>query len=255
MITRLATMAMILAAPILFSPVNAFGADWLAKNMNLQYDNGRGTASASQAVFHIEDQDFSFTDASFDISWGADQLVIERPTDSFKYTVETSFLKNVKTAEVSALNFEAIPGKIDFGVDHARLEKVKGTTVLDTTTLVCQSARGDGPVDACIDYTRFNSDGVETESVNVKAASLSITKGKLNFSVDLKGVGKIKGEGSASHDAATKTVKIKITQVKLSFISVTGQFFNQLENIKSDMIRVERPYIYVTYGKKEEALH
>lgn len=256
MITRLASMAMVLAAPILFTPNNAHAADWLAKNMNLQYDNGQGTATASRAQFKIEEQNFDFTDASFDISWGADQLVIERPQDSFRYTIETSFLKDVKTAQVEALNFEAAPGKIDFGVQHARLEKIKDTTVLDATTLVCQSAaREENPVDACIDYTRLNSDGVETESVNIKAASLAITRGKLNFTVDLKGIGKIKGEGSASHDAATQTVKIKINQVKLSFISVTGQFFGQLENIKSDMIRVERPYIYVTYGKKEEPAH
>lgn len=256
MITRLASMAMIIAAPILFIPNKANAADWLAKNMNLQYDNGQGTATASRAQFKIEDQNFDFTEASFDISWGADQLVIERPLDSFKYNIETSFLKDVRSAKVEALNFEAIPGKIDFGVKYARLEKIKDTTVLDPTTLICQSSvKSDSPVDACIDYSRFNSDGVETSSVNVKAASLSITRGKLNFTVNLKGIGKIKGDGSASHDAATQTIKIKINQVKLSIISVTGQFFGQLENIQSDMIRVERPYIYITYGKKEEPTH
>lgn len=238
-----------------FLAPGAHAADWLVNNMNLDYSNGSGTASATRALFHVEDQTYDYTDATFDVRWSADQLVIERPVDSFSYSVETSFLKDVLTARVAGLNFEAVPGKVVFGVTSAALDKVKGDMSVDRTALLCQSTGKNetSPVDACISYTRFTSAGVDTEDVSVKEASLSITKGKMNFAVNLKGIGNIKGEGTAAHDAASKTLTLKISKVKLSILDVTGQFFSQLKDIKSDMIRVERPYIYIDYAKKEEA--
>lgn len=248
--TRAAMLALALSIPFTST---AFAADWLAQNMNLQYDNGSGTATATRALFHVKEETFDFTDAQFDVRWSAGALVIERPLDSFSYTVETEFLKDVRSAQVTGLNFEAIPGKLNFGVTSAHLDKVKDPLSLDKTTLAClSSAREVSPIDSCIDYGRLNSAGVEAGSTNIKEASLSLNKGKLAFAVNLKGIGNIKGEGTASHDAATKVVTLKISKVKLSILDVTGQFFSQLKDIKSDMIRVERPYIYVNYAKKEE---
>ena len=254
MFNRIAVIALAVSATTFTTQTLA--ADWLVNNMNLQYSNGSGTASAKRALFHVEEQTYDFNDASFDIRWSADQLVIERPVDSFSYSVETSFLKDVLTAQVAGLNFEAVPGKVVFGVTSAALDKVKDDMSLEATSLLCQGdASMQSPVDACVAYTRFTSDGLKTEDVEIKEASIAITAGKLNFAVDLKGVGKIKGEGTAAHDAATKVVTLRVSKVKLSFIDVTGQFFTQLRNMKSDMIRVERPFIYISYGKKEEPTH
>lgn len=253
MLNRLA-MGVLFTSATLLSP--AYAADWLARNMNLQYSNGSGTASAERAFFHVAEETYDFTDASFDISWGAGQLVIERPADNFRFTVETDFLKDVLTARVTALNFEAVPGKVVFGVTSAELDKVKDDMSLGLTSLLCQSAaRSPSPIDACIDYTRFSAKKIKTEDVEIKDASVAITRGKLDFAVDVMSIGKIKGEGSAAHDSANKVVALKITKVKLSFIDVTGRFFGMLEDMKSESIRVERPYVYISYGKKTDPTH
>jgi len=246
---RSALSACILSACL--SP--AYAADWLVQDFNLDYSSGTGTASATRAQFQVKEETFNFTDASFDVRWSAGQLVIERPLDSFAYTVETDFLKDVTAATARGLNFEAVPGKITFGVTAAKLDGVKHDTAVKLTALSCLSASGaPDPVDACIDYTRFKNSGVDTDSVSIKEAEVAINKGKLSFEVDVKTIGRFKGEGTATHDAANKQVKIKVSKVKLAFLDVTGQFFKQLEDMKSDMIKVERPYIYVNYGKKEE---
>lgn len=239
---------------LLAVPLPTHAADWLATNFSMNYDNGRGVAQADAAQFTIEGQVYNFSNASFDVSWGADHLVIERPADSFRYEIAAPFMKDVKSAQVEGLSFKAVPGQISFAVGSAKLQQVKSDTELDKTTLSCQSAAGaPDPVDACVEYLRLKSDGVDAGDTKIKEASLSVTKGKLTFAVNLSGVGKINGEGTASHDAANKTVVLKISKVKYGIIEVTGQFFSQLKNVKSDMIKVDRPYVYVNYGKKDPA--
>jgi len=187
-------------------------------------------------------------------SQAADWLV--NNMNSFSYSIETTFLKDVLTAQVAGLNFESVPGKVVFGVTSANLDKVKGDMSVNATSLLCQGAASVvDPVDSCVAYTRFSTDGVKTEDMEVKDAAINIDAGKMKFNVNLKGIGNFKGEGTAAHDAAAKVVTLKINKVKLSILDVTGQFFSQLGDIKSDMIRVERPYIYISYGKKAEPTH
>lgn len=61
--------ALLLVVPSTPTPV-------LVENLNLDYKEGTGTASAAKAQFIVEEQEWNFTNATFDVRQQAGQLVI-----------------------------------------------------------------------------------------------------------------------------------------------------------------------------------
>ena len=54
--------------------------------------------------------------------------------------------------------------------------------------------------------------------------------------------------GRSWYDLKTKILKIRLDQVKVSFLNITGKVFKELEENQNDNIKVERPYIYIQNG-------
>lgn len=243
------TLAVLLVA----FPCVAFSADWVVSGLNMDYANGAGTAQAVAARFPIEGQNYEFSNASFDIRYGAGELVVERPLDNFSYGVETKVLEDVSSARVRNFSFEAVPGKVQFGIDSAELVKDGETSRLGKTTLSCQGgAVSPDPIDSCINYARFNLASMSAKNARgteISDVKLGINAGKTTFEVKIGGIGKVNGEGTVSHLAADGTLAIRVSKVKYGFIDITGQFFSELEKNESETLRVERPFVYVQYKK------
>jgi hypothetical protein len=136
--------------------------------------------------------------------------------------------------------------------NSAQLVKEGDTTDLSKLALTCRAAaRTIDPIDACIysgtlTLAKLNS---ASRALEVSDVDLAIIKGKTTFEVKIGGIGKIKGNGTTTHLPAENTIKIKVDSVKLGILSITGQFFSELEKNQSETLRVERPYIYVVYQK------
>jgi hypothetical protein len=242
-----------LAVLFLAFPLSTFAADWVVGGLQLDYANGAGTARAASARFQLDGQNYAFTDADFELRWGADQLVIERPAEGFAYGLEAPFLKDVMSASARDFAFEAIPGKVGLAASAANLVNAGETTRLSRLSLDCRgSAVAVEPVDACLQYTRFLLGSVSSSKkrrVDVGDIKLNINAGKATFEARIGGIGKVNGEGSATHDAANKIISIRVSKVKYGLIDITGQFFSELEKNESETLVVQRPFVHVHYAK------
>jgi len=239
--------ALVLATPVSLEPV-------LVENLNLDYQQGSGTATAAKAQFVVEEQSWNFTNATFDVREQAGYLVIERPSEGFSYTLEASFLKDVDAAKARGVWFDYAPGKILARAASAQLVKSGDATNLTKLALTCRAAaRTTDPIDACIYSGTFTLDKLSSaaRALEVSEVDLAIIKGKTTFEVRIGGIGKINGNGTTTHLPEQGEIKIKVDKVKLGILSITGQFFDQLEKNESETLRVERPYIYVVYKKVE----
>lgn len=229
----------------------------LVENMQLAFQNGSGTASAVKASFVIGTETWDFNNASFDVRDDAGTLVIERPLDNFSYRLEASFLRDVKSASAQGVWADYAPGKVIAKIQSARLEKGNDITTVSRADLNCRaSQRSTHPVDSCIFAGRFTlaslgSEGVQ-RSVDVSGVDVSITKGKTTFQVKIGGIGKINGNGTTVHFPDSASVRIKVDKVKLGILDITGQFFSQLEDMESDNLKVERPFVTIIYSKGAE---
>lgn len=239
-------------ATVLFLVVPSTPTPVLVENLTLNYKEGTGTASAARAQFVLEERDWNFTNATFDVREQAGQLVIERPAEGFSYTIEASFLDGVSAAKASGVWFDFAPGRVIAKAASAQLVKENDTTDLSKLALTCRAAaRTTDPIDACIysgtlTLAKLNS---ASRALEVSEVDVAIIKGKTNFEVKIGGIGKIKGNGTTTHLPDEGTIRIKVDSVKLGILSITGQFFSQLEANESETLRVERPYIYVVYKK------
>jgi hypothetical protein len=237
--------ALFLAVPSTPNPV-------LIENLNLNYKEGAGSASAVRAQFEVDGKNWDFTNSTFDVREQAGHFVIERPAEGFSYTNEASFLEGVSAAKASGVWFDYAPGRVIAKAASAQLVKEGDTTDLSKLALTCRAAaRTIDPIDACVysgtmTLAKLNS---ASRALEVSEVDVAIIKGKTNFEVRIGGIGKIKGNGTTTHLPNEGTIKIKVDSVKLGILGITGQFFDQLEKNESETLRVERPFIYVVYKK------
>lgn len=227
------------------------------ENLNLDYAGGSGKATAAKAQFVLEDNAWSFTNAQFDVREEAGRLVIERQQDNFSYGIEAPFLEGVKKANARAFWLDYAPGRVITRFQSAVLEKDESKTNIGSTALTCRAAqRTTDPIDACIFSGTFTMASLkaqgEEKATEVSDVDVAIIKGKTNFTVKVSGIGTLKGNGTTTHEPANSLIKIKVDKVKLGILDVTGQFFSQLADAQSENLKVERPYIYVTYKSPAE---
>jgi hypothetical protein len=237
--------ALFLAVPSTPTPV-------LVENLTLNYKDGTGSASAARAQFEVEGKNWDFTNSTFDVREQAGQLVIERPAEGFSYMIEASFLEGVSAARANSVWFDYAPGRVIAKVASAQLVKEGDATDLSRLALTCRAAaRTSDPIDACIFSGTMTLAKLSSASraLDVSEVDLAIIKGKTNFEVKIGGIGKIKGNGTTTHLPDENTIRIKVDSVKLGILSITGQFFSELEKNESETLRVERPFIYVVYKK------
>mgnify|MGYP001102947733 CR=1 FL=1 len=239
-------------ATVLFLVVPSAPAPVLVENLSLDYNAGTGTATAARAQFEVEEQNWDFTNATFDVREQAGQLVIERPAEGFSYAIEASFLDGVSAAKARGVWFDFAPGRVIAKVASAQLVKDSDTTDVSKLALTCRAAaRTTDPIDACIYSGTLTLDKLNSaaRALEVSDVDVAIIKGKTTFEVRIGGIGKIKGNGTTTHLPDENTIRIKVDSVKLGILSITGQFFSQLEANESETLRVERPYVYVVYKK------
>ncbi len=228
-------------------------ADWGLKGFNLDFQDGRGSAQAVEAVFMIDEVNYLFRNTTFDVREDAGNLVVEAPLDNFSYSIEAPFMADVEKARARNLNFEAIPGKLDVNFQQVRLEQKKDTTTVGRTTLRCDSPpTTTDPVDSCLVSGRLTIASLVSApnrgDTNLENVNLQVRNGRVNFSVKVAGLGTINGEGTATHDGDKDEVRIRIQKVKYGILDVTGQFFSLIEDNQSDNLKVERPYLIISYG-------
>jgi len=106
-------------------------------------------------------------------------------------------------------------------------------------------------IQGCIENMDFKVGNVSSNSekaLGVKTVDVKIKAGVLNFSADVKAQisGKVRGKGNASYDESSKTLTLKISEVKFGILDVSGMVFDELKKLESDTIKVKKPFVYIT---------
>lgn len=84
--------------------------------------------------------------------------------------------------------------------------------------------------------------------VTIKSMDLKINAGKYDLSADLRAQisGRVKSNGVMSYDKTSGVLTVRINEVKLGILGVTGQVFNELKKNESEKFKVKQPNIFIT---------
>lgn len=225
------------------------------ENLNLQFKDSTGSATVARASFVLEDQNWQFENATFEVYQQAGTLVIAAPEQGFEYRLEADFMKDVTEAQGQGVFADYGPGRVIARASSLLLRRGKDLTTLSRPNLSCRAtARNAHPIDHCVASGRltlnsFGGSMVEERSTSVSEIDVAITRGKTTFSARVGGVGKITGTGTTTHHADASEVRIRVDRVRLGILDITGQFFSQIKDLESDSIRIQRPNIIVRYAK------
>lgn len=87
----------------------------------------------------------------------------------------------------------------------------------------------------------------EDKNIGVDSADLRIQNGRYNLSAQVKAdiSGRIRSHGNVSYDATTGIMTLRISEVKFSFLTVTGKVFDELRKKESERLQVREPFVYL----------
>jgi hypothetical protein len=86
-------------------------------------------------------------------------------------------------------------------------------------------------------------------SVGIKNLSMKVTSGKFDLSAEVRAQisGTAKASGTLKYDQSTKKLTVKISEVKFGILNVTSQVFSELKKQESATLKVNEPYVYITF--------
>jgi hypothetical protein len=90
------------------------------------------------------------------------------------------------------------------------------------------------------------------DQINISNVKLRIEENRLGgfFRMPVKGkVRKIDVKGNVKYDGNQKMVRVKFDWIKYFFVTVTDDFFKELEQLESPSFVVQKPYIYIYLDK------
>lgn len=242
----------------------------VVRNFKGNYSDPSGSATAvtwnvstttlSNAQFNIQREE-----SQMRLTYGTNEHIIENiPLDLI-----TSSQANVSGVYLSAANnradfsFYKLSGKISGNIFTSQNLKMS-----------CSKKSGysdelDKYLDACttnsfINFEKINLNTNKLANIIVKAVTpflgetrsstliqnikLNVVNKKLTFSLKAAGFN-IKGEGSLEYKKINgkRQVRVRIDKVRSGFFTVTSTVFNALGKISSPKVKVQRPYITISF--------
>lgn len=237
------------------------------KNFNFNYTNPHGEGSANsfsrnqiadQAVFVQVDKVFE----SFVLN------VSGAETQEFVLENAPSFMIDAETMSVQGFNL-GLNQQLMMTMTAGRFDSRSDSLKLDGLSLDCQrdSNRAevmDQLIAGCLQKlnlrtSKFSSQASEEvlfqalgmaapkAAIGVNGLDVKISAGKYSLSADVKAdvSGKVRSSGTMSYDQASGVMTIKISEVKFSFLNITGKVFEELKKQESEKLKVKQPYVYL----------
>lgn len=200
--------------------------------------NMKGIANSRVTVEKIEED--------FKVSLSGSQ------EDEFVFKNAPAFVKNAESMYIANFNL-LLNDKAALAVDSASFIDKKNELGLSSFNLNCnrdmnQVENMDQFIAGCITQMVLKASKVSTGSTTVKAIDFKSTGGKFNLGADIKAAisGRIKGTGTLAYDSAKGLLTVKVSEVKLGILNVTGTVFKELKKLDSEKVKVSNPYVYVT---------
>jgi hypothetical protein len=193
------------------------------------------------------------------------RVTVEKIEDAFKISLSGStqdelefknapaFIKDAESMEIENFNL-LLSDRATLSVATATFEDKKDAMGLSGFSLDCnREVKEDlGNMDqlilGCITKMVTKGAKVTKGSMTVKSLDFKSVAGKYNLSAEVKAAisGKVKSSGELSYDATKGILTVKINEVKLGILGITGQVFKELKKSESEKLKVNNPYVYIT---------
>ncbi len=249
------------------------------KSFNFQYDNPKGSGSAS-----------SFTMSGVPLSLAGVAVEVEKIDEIFKISVSGAeneviefkdapgFIQDADHMDIDGLNLD-LSSKASISMGEGNFNSkdsdlmMKGFS-LDCNRDIAQKEVMDQLLNGCVSKMTlrsadFSSDSKKEEKhalalftealhnaasknsrgeTRVKNVKLNVEGGKYDLAAEIKAdvSGKVTSDGSLSYSPEKGVLTVKISQVKFSILSITGKVFAELKKQQSDRLKVKEPYVYIT---------
>lgn len=263
------------SALLISSVAQARSFDVSVKNFNFTYQNphGEGSASSFNRNGLLTNKAVSVSVDKLDKDFKL--LVYGAETQEFELKNAPSFMTEAETMSVMGFNLD-LADRLNMTMSSGRFNSVKDELKLDGVNLDCtrntsQKEVIDQLISGCIQKMTFKSakfsqsaqDGLINALENalsaaltensvvlagfgVTALDLKTDAGKYDLSAEVKAQvsGKVKSNGNMSYDAATGKLTLKISEVKFSFLNITGKVFDELKKQQNERLKVNEPYVH-----------
>lgn len=247
------------------------------KNFNFTYQNARGEGSA--ASFYVTPRNPENNVKVLVEKFGKDfQLTVTgSAVEQYELKDAPSFMAEAERMTVTNFNL-SLADNLTASLTQGRFQSPKDELKLDGLTLDCARVTAhkevmDQLISGCIQRMNLRSSKFSTSSaeeslahivshsiasamnegramsgVGVNSVELKTNGGKYDLSAEVKAQvsGKVKSNGNMSYDATTGKLTLRISEVKFSFLNITGKVFEELRKQESEKLQVKEPFVYYT---------
>jgi hypothetical protein len=232
--------------------VSAAFPEFILEDATGTYTDPTGEAT----VYNVEFGDIAMEELEFEVEKIGTSLFIQAFGEEIEYEEIPQALDDLETLNFSNIWVKGEADTIELGMDHLDAlmiaEQVSKSVDLNSLHLSCNNKESDEErtlvqelLDSCLneyanltlDSGNLVTDGKETKFSDI---NLVASGNDLTLTLNAKGM-KVKGTGEVYYDG--DKVKIKIIKVKAGFFNITKTIFKELENIDSDKIIVNNPWI------------
>lgn len=221
------------------------------ESFNGSFVDPSGTAQAE--YFSIPNYNIG-ENAEFAVERQAGIYILSTPYEDIILDTLPEAIYELENLKWTDLNLVSLP--LEFSLDMQALdgEHKEGEVLVETLSLSCLHSGVEDEIqnellDAC-----FNNDmslGIKKLNIVTSDRDLSFSKfsanvqdNKLSFRIKVKGF-TVKGSGESYFEPGL--IRIKISKAKAGIISVKGMLFDELEGIDSDNVKVNKPWIEISY--------
>lgn len=245
------------------------------KNFNFNYQNTRGEGSASSFYVTPRNPENDVKVLVEKLGENFQLTVTGTAVEQYEFKNAPSFMTEAERMSISNFNL-SFTNQLTASLTQGRFQSPKDELKLDGLTLDCARVTAhkevmDQLISGCIQKMNLRSSKFSTSSaeeslahiishsiasamnegraingVGVNSVELKTNAGKYDLSAEVKAQvsGKVKSNGNMSYDAQTGKLTLKISEVKFSFLNITGKVFDELRKQESEKLQVKEPYVY-----------
>ena len=239
------------------------------ENLNAAYDTPKGSAKADK----VKIEDFGdYTNPVMEVENYNGLLIFSLEDQQFELDISMLGITDAKRIDVAELNFNNSDSRIELGLIGADAFDDSFQTNIRNAFINCMrdqrhSDIKDDLLSACLTHSDINikrayfksedsefhslidrqeilGDAFDLDNLEIKVRNNEL-RAEFKSSIS-KGV-KVKLEAETHYDLENKRVVVHLKKAKASFFNIKNTIFNALEDIDTEGLEVDRPYIYYSF--------
>lgn len=217
---------------------------------NAHLEQYQGHAQLNKLIYHNQDEQINYTNLDVILEQNGDELSLNSQDQSL--VIKNKFIAELSKFEVENFKGQTNKKEMSSSLDYAFLNHKNDDYELHSMSTYCQGQQT--LIESCLQNGRLSVSSLKFDETRIRDFLIKSGNKDLYFAANVSGIGKIKGYGSSVYLKDQLTLRVKIDKVKLSFLNITSRFFDEIKDLESDSVRVEKPYLYIKLSKETLAL-